>query len=694
MATGIDIDQLKKGLFKSAMKGKWNEVVENYGKDDRIHEARITRSGGTALHIAVSDGQEGVVEDLVGIIQEKQQLKVLKIGDERGSTPLHIAAGLGNVSMCKCIATADPRLIGERNHENETPFFLAALHGHKDAFLCLHYLCASVDDGYTYSRRNEGDTVLHCAISGDYFDLAFQIIHRCEKLVNSVNEQGVSPLHLLATKPNAFRSGSHLGLCTGIIYHCISVDKLQEETSYDQYQLETSKKQTNYPENYETCLNFIRLLKTMFIVLSNRGNTKKEQTPTDAEDPERSKGIDDSGDQGEESRHNFGAQGHQFFPPNYGTCFEFVKLVMLVPKAMLVILALGSTKIRKIREKKQKHTWSVQILDELLRRASLYEYDDDGGKPLRRPSSQAEEDETSPYPIVDGGDTDAVLEGKTGSTIPDMAKRETPILIAAKNGITEIVEKILESFPVAIHDMNSEKKNIVLLAVENRQPHVYQLLLKTTIMKDSVFRKVDDQGNSALHLAATLGDHKPWLTPGAALQMQWELRWYEFVKESMPLHFFVPYNKQDKSAEDLFTETHISLVQEGDQWLIKTSEACTVMAALIATVAFTSSSNVPGGVNGETGDPNLKDQLAFNVFAISSLVALSFSITALVVFFTITTSQFQERDFRNDLPGKLLLGFTSLFVSIASMLISFCAGHFLVLSPLHFDNHSTEQEVD
>lgn len=169
MATGIDIDQLKKDLFKSAMKGEWKEVVENYGKDERIHKAKITRSGGTALHIAVSDGQEEVVEDLVSIIQEKQQLEVLKIGDERGSTPLHIAAGLGNVSMCKCIATADPKLIGKRNHENETPFFLAALHGHKDAFLCLHYLCASVDDGYTYSRRNDGETILHCAISGDYF---------------------------------------------------------------------------------------------------------------------------------------------------------------------------------------------------------------------------------------------------------------------------------------------------------------------------------------------------------------------------------------------------------------------------------------------------------------------------------------------------------------------------------------------
>ena len=106
-------------------------------------------------------------------------------------------------------------------------------------------------------------------------------------------------------------------------------------------------------------------------------------------------------------------------------------------------------------------------------------------------------------------------------------KRETPVLIAAKNGITEIVEKILEHFPFAIHDMNEHKKNIVLLAVENRQPHVYQLLLQKNILKESVFRRVDDEGNSALHLAAKLGEHKPWLIPGAALQMQWEIKWHE-----------------------------------------------------------------------------------------------------------------------------------------------------------------------
>ncbi|KAK3001613.1 hypothetical protein RJ639_020652 [Escallonia herrerae] len=262
---------------------------------------------------------------------------------------------------------------------------------------------------------------------------------------------------------------------------------------------------------------------------------------------------------------------------------------------------------------------------------------------------------------------------------PGMGMQETPILIAAKNGITEIVQKILEDFPVAIHDMNLDKKNMVLLAVEHRQPHVYQLLHKRTVMKDTVFRRVDKDGNSALHLAATLGKNRPWRIPGAALQMQWELKWYEFVKESMPLHFFARYNRTGQTPKDIFTDTHKDLLKDGGEWLTNTAESCSVVAALIATVAFATSSTVPGGVNQESGTPTLENQPAFNIFAISSLVALCFSVTSLVMFLAILTSRYQEKDFSKDLPTKLLTGLTSLFVSIAAMLISFCAGHFFVL---------------
>ena len=93
--------------------------------------------------------------------------------------------------------------------------------------------------------------------------------------------------------------------------------------------------------------------------------------------------------------------------------------------------------------------------------------------------------------------------------------------------MTEMVEKILQFFPVAIHDRNSEKKNVVLLAVENRQPEVYELLVKRKFRRDSMFLAVDNKGNSALHLAAMLREHRPWHIPGSALQMQWEIKWYK-----------------------------------------------------------------------------------------------------------------------------------------------------------------------
>lgn len=93
-----------------------------------------------------------------------------------------------------------------------------------------------------------------------------------------------------------------------------------------------------------------------------------------------------------------------------------------------------------------------------------------------------------------------------------------------------MVKEILEHFPVAIQDMNSENKNAVLLAVENRQPLVYKLLLDRKIQKETFFRMVDKEGNSALHLAAMFRENLPWHIPGAALQMQWEIKWFNVCR--------------------------------------------------------------------------------------------------------------------------------------------------------------------
>lgn len=147
----------------------------------------------------------------------------------------------------------------------------------------------------------------------------------------------------------------------------------------------------------------------------------------------------------------------------------------------------------------------------------------------------------------------------------------------------------------------------------------------------------------------------------------------------MPHGFFVRYNKKGQTPKEIFITSHKNLIKEGSKWLTKTSESCSVVAALIATVAFATSATVPGGLNQNTGEPILKDESAFGAFTISSLTALCFSVTSLVFFLSILTSRYEERDFSMGLPRKLLLGLTSLFASIASMLASFCTGHIFVL---------------
>ena len=126
---------------------------------------------------------------------------------------------------------------------------------------------------------------------------------------------------------------------------------------------------------------------------------------------------------------------------------------------------------------------------------------------------------------------------KEHTDLPKIKSFGTPILIAAKNGITELVEKILYNYPVAMYDRDQDKKNIVLLAVEHKQPRVYELLLslkKEKIIKDSIFCEVDSEGNNALHLAAKKANFT-WPVPGAASQMQWEIKWFQVRAQKQPI---------------------------------------------------------------------------------------------------------------------------------------------------------------
>lgn len=110
-------------------------------------------------------------------------------------------------------------------------------------------------------------------------------------------------------------------------------------------------------------------------------------------------------------------------------------------------------------------------------------------------------------------------------------------MAAARNGIVEMVQEILIRIPSAIHNTNSKKENVLLVAVKHRQPLVVETL-KTIIIKDSkeevwnnLMLAVDDEESTVLHLAAeALGGDKPWQIAGSALQMMWDIKWFQVHK--------------------------------------------------------------------------------------------------------------------------------------------------------------------
>lgn len=145
----------------------------------------------------------------------------------------------------------------------------------------------------------------------------------------------------------------------------------------------------------------------------------------------------------------------------------------------------------------------------------------------------------------------------------------------------------------------------------------------------------------------------------------------------MPTCLYLRTNKAGQTPKEMFSYTHKGLVKNGGQWLKSTATSCSVMAALIATVVFTSSNTAPGGTDCDSKH-TIKRNPAFELFALSSLISLCFSVTSLVMFLAILTSRQREKDISKELPRKILFGLTSLFSSIASVLDTFCAGHFLI----------------
>jgi hypothetical protein len=130
-------------------------------------------------------------------------------------------------------------------------------------------------------------------------------------------------------------------------------------------------------------------------------------------------------------------------------------------------------------------------------------------------------------------------------------------------------------------------------------------------------------------------------------------------------------NDDGLTPRELFTKNHIDLKKEEEKWMKGTSTSCTVVGALIVTITFAAAFTVPGGNNQDTGFPIFLDERLFMLFIISDALSLFSSTTSVLMFLGILTSRYAEDDFLESLPRKMIKGLSTLFFSIAAMMVAF-----------------------
>ncbi|KAM1058610.1 hypothetical protein ACFX2I_023330 [Malus domestica] len=248
------------------------------------------------------------------------------------------------------------------------------------------------------------------------------------------------------------------------------------------------------------------------------------------------------------------------------------------------------------------------------------------------------------------------------------------VRLAAQNGIVELVITLCKAKPRLL------LSSLFHHAVECRQENVYSLVYGTGKRNYLVTLK-DGSGKIMLDYAAMLSPSERLDgIAGAALQMQRERQWYKEVESSVVTATGAsPFKEDYLKAARLFTHNHKELHEKGEKWMKDTASSYIIVSALIITIIFAAAFTVPGVNNQETGFPVFLNEKLFMVFIVSDAISLFSSVTSALMLLCILTSRYAEDDFLKSLPTKMIIGLSTLFISVATMMVAYSSAIFLML---------------
>ncbi|GKV40276.1 hypothetical protein SLEP1_g47943 [Rubroshorea leprosula] len=348
-------------------------------------------------------------------------------------------------------------------------------------------------------------------------------------------------------------------------------------------------------------------------------------------------------------------------------CLTMIKNIRLPRYDDLWMYLAERRNFKEIGKNKRKHQFAVELAKMLVKLDSSIwgEYHNEEGHnniicfSEDRKKGGKETGEASPQTGCDGN-------AATIEAAPD-----TPLIIAARTGIKEIVDEIINVYPQALEHVTRSGQNILHVAILHRNHILDRIRSEREVVKRKLVLGIDHDGDTILHKAARTKYYRGGTTSTVALRLQEELRWFEEVEKMVPPHYKIHLNKENRTAKQLLKDQHKEHLKEAQEWVKNTSQSCSTVAVLVATVLFAAVFTVPGGFKADTGRAVLEKEPLYSFFTVMDVAGLASSLTSVVLFLSVLTSSLDLEEFRYQIPSKLSAGFLFLFFAIATTGFSF-----------------------
>ncbi|XP_035543275.1 uncharacterized protein LOC109004069 isoform X29 [Juglans regia] len=696
---GQDEDQLSNfaELYKAVRDGKLTDTVRilDQSQDfdqpgDKACNKIITDRDETALHVAVLNGHEHIVEELMNRMSDES----LAMYDRDGYTALITAAVLGNRKMVECMLTKKSDLIRIKSNSNgkNLPVVMAIDFGQIEMARYLYDLTPEgdlipqdndqeitpdedlipqedndqeitpdedlipQDNDQEIHKDHNGATLLTCAIYAGTLDgmhIALGLIERCPRLALAIDKYDESGILALASMRQSLPSGNQRIYSSNVEHG----QSNQEESNRS----DLEHGQSNQEE-------------------SNRSNVEHGQS-----NQEESNRSDLEHGQSNQEGINISEVEHGQSNQEEINISGIMRIPILAPAICKTRSNISEVEHGQSSQEEINISEHGQSNQEEINKSDV-EHGQSNHEEINRSGI------TQLYEMKRIHDQYDKLLSKMCEEISESLQSNTQqlkdglvytaICQAAENGISEFVSKMLETDRHFLWTEDRNGRNIFMLGVLHRQEKIFSILyrLDGKIM-NSLTCLQDRNKNNMLHMAGMMEDAIRQINqiPGAALQMQRELQWFKEVERIV-----LPRHKETKNGDgltprQLFTKNHEDMKEKGEKWMKNTARSCTVVGALIVTIMFAAIFTLPGDNNQSMGLPKSLNKFWLNVLIIFDALSLFSSSTSVLMFLGILTSRYSEEDFLEYLPRQMIIGLLTLFCSIATMMITFSSALLIIL---------------